>query len=70
MFNNDPEVVRLVARVLPLVALFQVRQPWNLVDVQLIDGTQILDGLGAMTGTILRVTGRQVRRTLLNSHTS
>ncbi|KAG8874171.1 hypothetical protein FRB97_006099 [Tulasnella sp. 331] len=49
LFNNDTEVVALVAKVLPLVALFQV-----------------LDGLGAMIGAILRVTGRQFTGAILN----
>ncbi|KAG8837345.1 hypothetical protein FRC20_006770 [Serendipita sp. 405] len=42
MFNNDPDVVDEVARILPLVALFQ-----------------IFDGLGAVTGGILRAIGKQ-----------
>ncbi|KAG8988006.1 hypothetical protein FRB90_003017 [Tulasnella sp. 427] len=49
LFNGDVEVVNLVARVLPLVALFQ-----------------ILDGLGSMTGSILRITGMQFTGALLN----
>ncbi|KAG8984206.1 hypothetical protein FRB93_006694 [Tulasnella sp. JGI-2019a] len=49
LFNNDLEVVVMVARVLPLVALFQV-----------------LDGVGAMIGAVLRVTGRQFTGALLN----
>jgi len=42
MFNHDDEVVREVAKILPLVALFQV-----------------VDGLSAMTGGVLRAKGQQ-----------
>ncbi|CCA70523.1 related to ethionine resistance protein [Serendipita indica DSM 11827] len=42
MFNDDPYVVKEVAHILPLVALFQ-----------------IFDGLGAITGAILRALGKQ-----------
>ncbi|KIJ51532.1 hypothetical protein M422DRAFT_26940 [Sphaerobolus stellatus SS14] len=49
LFNDDPEVVSLVAKILPLVALFQV-----------------VDGLSATTGGILRARGRQFTGALLN----
>ncbi|KAF8508260.1 mate-domain-containing protein [Hysterangium stoloniferum] len=49
MFNDDPEVVSLVASILPLVGLFQ-----------------IVDGLTATTGGILRSKGQQVTGALLN----
>ncbi|KIM30491.1 hypothetical protein M408DRAFT_66438 [Serendipita vermifera MAFF 305830] len=42
MFNSDPQVVDEVARIMPVVALFQ-----------------IFDGLGAVTGAILRAKGQQ-----------
>ncbi|KZT10436.1 MATE efflux family protein [Laetiporus sulphureus 93-53] len=49
LFNDDPEVVVLVASILPLVALFQV-----------------FDGLGGVTGGILRAIGKQFTGALLN----
>ncbi|PCH45028.1 MATE efflux protein [Wolfiporia cocos MD-104 SS10] len=49
LFNDDPEVVELVAAILPIVALFQV-----------------FDGLGGVTGGILRATGKQFTGALLN----
>ncbi|KAH8110297.1 MATE efflux family protein [Phellopilus nigrolimitatus] len=49
LFNDDPQVVSLVASILPLVALFQV-----------------VDGLGAVTGGILRARGKQFTGALLN----
>ncbi|KAI0945255.1 hypothetical protein AcW1_001519 [Taiwanofungus camphoratus] len=49
LFNDDPEVVQLVASILPLVALFQV-----------------FDGLGGVTGGILRAVGKQFTGALLN----
>ena len=48
IFNDDPEVVALVAAILPVVSLFQV-----------------FDGLGAVTGGILRAMGKQVRPSCL-----
>ncbi|GBE87674.1 Uncharacterized transporter [Sparassis crispa] len=49
LFNDDPDVVALVASILPLVALFQV-----------------FDGLGGVTGGILRARGKQFTGALLN----
>ncbi|KAH9924207.1 MATE efflux family protein [Fomitopsis serialis] len=49
LFNDDPEVVSLVASILPIVALFQV-----------------FDGLGGVTGGILRAVGKQFTGALLN----
>jgi len=49
LFNDDPEVVELVASILPVVALFQV-----------------FDGLGGVTGGILRAAGKQFTGALLN----
>ncbi|KAH9831196.1 MATE efflux family protein [Rhodofomes roseus] len=49
LFNDDPEVVSLVAVILPIVALFQV-----------------FDGLGGVTGGILRAIGKQFTGALLN----
>jgi len=49
IFNSDPEVVALVAKILPLVALFQV-----------------VDGLAATSGGILRAQGKQFTGALLN----
>ncbi|KAI0795658.1 MATE efflux family protein [Abortiporus biennis] len=49
LFNDDIEVITLVASILPIVALFQV-----------------FDGLGAVTGGILRAEGKQFTGALLN----
>jgi len=49
LFNDDPDVISLVASILPLVALFQV-----------------FDGLGAVSGGILRARGKQFTGALLN----
>ncbi|CCL99774.1 uncharacterized protein FIBRA_01796 [Fibroporia radiculosa] len=49
LFNDDPDVVELVATILPIVALFQV-----------------FDGLGGVTGGILRAAGKQFTGALLN----
>lgn len=49
MFNSDPDVADEVARILPLVALFQ-----------------IFDGLGGVTGAILRAKGKQDLGAMLN----
>jgi MATE family multidrug resistance protein len=49
MFNNDPDVIDEVSRILPLVALFQ-----------------IFDGLGSVTGAILRAQGKQDLGAMLN----
>ena len=49
LFNDDPAVVKLVASILPLVALFQV-----------------VDGIGAVTGGVLRAQGKQFTGALLN----
>jgi MATE family multidrug resistance protein len=49
MFNNDPDVMDEVSRILPLVALFQ-----------------IFDGLGCVTGAILRAKGKQDLGAMLN----
>jgi MATE family multidrug resistance protein len=51
IFNDDPEVVKLVAEVMPYCAIFQVLQPELLI--------QMFDAIASVEGGILRGQGRQ-----------
>jgi MATE family multidrug resistance protein len=63
LFNNDPEVVAIVASIMPYIALFQVRYLSAFVDG---DWYQVTDGVGCAAGAILRSLGLHTTGALIN----
>lgn len=59
IFSDDEDVVRLVAKVMPLVASFQVRSCTSPRSVLLIySSLQVADGLAGSCGGVLRGQGK------------
>jgi MATE family multidrug resistance protein len=63
LFNNDPEVISLVADILPYVAFFQVCGQMNPEGPLTM---QLTDGLAGTTGSILRSLGLHSTGALIN----
>jgi MATE family multidrug resistance protein len=75
LFNSDPEVVAIVASIMPYIALFQVRTALTALRrfgpiARAVIGTdnhlQIADGVAATAGSILRSLGLHTTGALIN----
>ena len=64
LFNNDPEVVAIVASIMPYIALFQVKFFFMIIRQK--PDRQITDGVGCAAGAILRSLGLHTTGALIN----